>query len=381
MIPLCVPNLAGREAEYLAECIRSTFVSTVGPFVTRFEQMVADAADAEGCVATSAGTTGLHVALVALGVGPGDLVILPSLTFIASANAISHCGALPWLLDVDPSSWTLDPLLLAHVLETETRRDDEGRLVHAASGRRVAAVMPVYTLGMPADMDAITAVARRYGLPVVADSAAALGALYKGRKPGKLGADLTVFSFNGNKTVTCGGGGAVVSDNAELLRLVRHLSTTARVGSDYDHDRVGFNYRLTNVQAAVGCAQMEQLDGFIATKRRIDAAYRAAFAGRPGVGLFPAPSWAESACWFSGLTVAPPAPDAALIRERLKAAAIEARPFWKPMHLQAPYAQAPRTPMAVAEDLWPRVLTLPCGTALTEAEQAGVITRVLEALT
>lgn len=380
MIPLCVPNLTGREGEYLAECIRSTFVSTVGPFVTRFEDMVAQAADSQAAVATSSGTTGLHVALVAAGVAPGDLVVLPSLTFIASANAISHCGAVPWLMDVDADSWTLDPVLMERELAASTRIDGQGRVIHQPSGRRVAAIMPVYTLGMPADMDAVVAIARRHGLPVVADSAAALGATYKGRKPGKLNADLTVFSFNGNKTVTCGGGGAVVSDNAQLLALVRHLSTTARVGADYDHDRVGFNYRLTNVQAAVGCAQMERLDEFIAAKRRIDATYRAAFGGHPFLGQFPAPDWARSACWFSGLTLTADAPAAADIRATLKAGGIEARAFWKPMHLQAPYAEAPRSPMPICEGLWQRVMTLPCGTALTESEQQYVIAKVLESL-
>ena len=379
MIPLCVPNLCGNEGRYLQQCVETTFVSSVGPFVRRFEEEVASACDSPGAVATSSGTTALHLALVTVGVGPGDLVVLPSYTFIASANAISHCGATPWLFDIDPDSWTLSPALLAERLaaETERRGDD---LVHKASGRRVAAVMPVYTLGTPADMDGIVQVSHDYGLPVVADAAAAIGATYKGRALAAMGADLSALSFNGNKTVTSGGGGAVIGTDAEVLSMVRHLSSTARVGSDYSHDRVGFNYRMTNLQAAVGCAQMENLAAFVGAKRQIRATYDRELAGLAGVAPLPQPEWAHSSCWFSGVVLSEPAPPAEDVRQRLRTAGIEARPFWKPMHLQAPYAEAPRTDMAVCEALWPRVLTLPCSTNLSASEQAFVIELLKDAL-
>ena len=203
MIPLVVPNLNGREAEYLQQCIKTTFVSSIGPFVERFEGVVANATGVSQAVAVSSGTSGLHAALVAVGVGRDDLVVLPSFTFIASANAIAYCGASPWLFDVTEESWTLDPALLTKHFETETYQKN-GRLIHKETGRRVAAVMPVYTFGMPADMDAIVKIANDYNLPVIADGAAALGATYKGRLSGNLGADLTIYSFNGNKTVTTG---------------------------------------------------------------------------------------------------------------------------------------------------------------------------------
>lgn len=378
MIPLAVPNLTGREAEYLQQCIATTFVSSVGPFVTRFEGLVAKAAGSSKSIATSAGTTGLHVALVAAGVGRDDLVVLPSFTFIASANAIAHAGASPWLFDVTADSWTLDPALLADRLQAETQRKD-GRLIHTGSGRRVAAVMPVYTLGMPADMDAIVAVARKFGLPVIADGAAIIGAKYKGRQPGAFGADLTVYSFNGNKTVTAGGGGAVAGDDEKLLQLVRHLSTTARVGDDYHHDRVGFNYRMTNLAAAVGCAQMERLDEFVTVKRRIQHDYDYALGKLPGVGLFPAPQWAEGACWIAGITMSDAA-GAAALRQRLKQNDIDARPFWKPIHLQPPFLDCPATAQIVSTAIWERIVTLPCSTGLTAAEQTKVIETVQKAL-
>lgn len=380
MIPLAIPQMTGREAAYLMDCVETNFVSSVGAYVDRFEEMVAAAGGAARAIATSAGTTGLHAALAAVGVGRDDLVILPSFTFIASANAIAQCGADPWLFDIDPDSWTLDPVLLAAALAEATERQGD-RLLHRATGRRVAAIMPVYTLGMPADMDAISAVAREHGLPVVVDGAAALGATYKGRPSGALGADLTVYSFNGNKTVTAGGGGAVAGDDADLLALVKHLTTTARVGADYTHDRVGFNYRMTNLQAAVGCAQMESLDDFVVRKHQIAARYNSELAVVDGLGAFPDPDWADSACWFSGVTVDPARYGSVdTLRAALRESGIDARPFWKPVHLQAPFADAPCQDQRVSEALWARVLTLPCSTGLTDDEQSFVIETVRKLL-
>lgn len=395
MIPLAVPDLTGNESRYLQACIESTFVSSVGPFVNRFEQAVTQAAytafDAETpavaseeylsgplAVATSSGTSGLHVALTALGVGRDDLVVLPSLTFIASANAIAYCGATPWLLDVDPDRWTLSADLLERVLRAETEQRGD-RVIHRASGRRVAAILPVYTLGLPADMAQIVAIARAHRLPVVADAAAALGSMAGGKAVGALGADLTVFSFNGNKTVTSGGGGAVIGRCATLVGLVRHLSTTARHGEAYDHDRVGFNYRMTNIQAAVGCAQLERLATFVSAKRTIRCRYDEGFQENRYLAPFPSPAGFRSACWFSGAVVADPATtetSMASLVARLRKAGIGARSFWKPIHLQAPYRHAPRTPQPVCESLWSRILTLPCSTTLSETDQNHVIASV-----
>ncbi|MFS2179680.1 aminotransferase class I/II-fold pyridoxal phosphate-dependent enzyme [Rhizobium pisi] len=377
MIPLAVPNLAGREAEYLQECITSTFVSTVGPFVTRFEEMVAAASGARYAVATSAGTTALHAALLSVGVERDDLVIAPAFTFIASIAAIAHCGALPWLFDVSLESWTIDVKMLADKLEKETDRRADGALVHLNTGRRVSAILPVFTLGIPAEMDEINELAKSYDLPVVVDAAAGLGTDYKGCSSGSLGADFTMFSFNGNKTVTAGGGGAIVTDDPEKARLFRHLTTTARVGVDYDHDMVGYNYRMTNLQAAVGCAQMENLGRFVEVKRNIARKYREAFSDLAGIAPFPDPAYARSGHWFSGIVVNNRDPgQLADIRVRLREAGIDARPFWKPAHLQAPYVGAPRTEMTVCENLWQRIMTLPCSTGLTVADQDFVVDKV-----
>lgn len=377
-IPLAVPNLSGREGEYLQQCIETSYVSSVGPFVPRFERMVAEATGSAHAVATSSGTTALHAALLAVGVGRDDLVVLPSFTFIASANAIAHCGATPWVFDVTADSWTLDPVLLDQTLARDTRTKG-GRVIHVASGRRVAAVMPVYTLGMPADMDPIVDTARKYGLPVVCDGAAALGSGYKDRQIGALGADLTGISFNGNKTVTAGGGGAVIGADVEVVQLVKHLCSTARVGEDYHHDRVGYNYRMTNIAGAVGCAQMERLSEFVSIKRRIQMTYDQALGGLAGVTLFPKPAWAQRSCWLSGITVSTAQASVAL-RATLKVAGIDARPFWKPVHLQPPFADAPATAQCVSNIIWNRIVTLPCSTGLTERDQSRVIDLVRKTL-
>lgn len=381
MIPLAVPNLNGNERKYLNQCIDTTFVSSVGEFVTRLEKMGAEICGAKYGAASSSGTTGLHLALMGAGVGAGDLVIIPTFTFIATANAVAHAGATPWLMDIETETWTMDAAKTAAEIEANCAWQD-GKLVHCGSGKRVAAIMPVYTLGNVPDMDAINEIAARYGLPVIADAAAAIGATRDGRKIGEL-AKLTVLSFNGNKTVTAGGGGMVVGNDENILRRIKHLSTTARVTAEYDHDEVGYNYRMTNLQAAVGCAQMERLEEFLTRKRYVREFYRRAFAELPGVSLFPTPANQESACWFSGIVLNDG--NLPLIREicrQLKDAGIEGRSFWKPVHLQKPYCRAPRAAsLSVAEKLWDKIITLPCSTGITDEELdtvAGTVKKLFD---
>lgn len=366
MISLAVPNLSGNEKKYLDNCIDTTFVSSVGEYVNRFENIVAEAVKADFAVATSAGTTGLHAALTSVGVTYGDLVIVPTFTFIASANAIRHCGADPWLMDISESTWCLDPEKVREALETQCEIQDD-LVVHKNTGRKVAAVMPVYTLGNIPDMEAFRALADKYHLPLVVDAACAIGAEYKGDGFGKL-ADLSVLSFDGNKTITCGGGGAVVGNDEKLMNLVRHLTTTARVWPDYDFDMVGFNYRMTNIQSAVGCAQMERLDEFVRRKREIRAYYARSLSrlSEQGVSFFPTTE--GSSCWFSGI-VLPEKQGLDVVKElcaKLKQREIEARPFWKPVHLQAPYKGAPLEDTKTADSLWQRIVTLPCSTNITD---------------
>lgn len=367
MIPLSIPNLTGNEKKYLSECIDSTFVSSVGQFVVRLEEMVADVSGTAYAVATSAGTTALHTALMSVGVGRDDLVIIPSYTFIATANAVAHCGAEPWCVDIDEASWTMSPSILEEELKNKVVMID-GEPYHRIREKRVAAIMPVYTLGNPADIDSIKSIALKYDLPVVADAAAAIGATYQGEKAGRQ-ADVTAYSFNGNKTISCGGGGAIVSDKEEVMKRARHLSTTARVGSEYDFDMVGYNYRMTNIQAAVGCAQMERLAEFIEKKRYIRNYYKENLGDIDGISFFPEPSWGESTCWFSGIMIDEQSNIS--IREicnRLNALGIESRAFWKPVHLQLPYEKVEKSYLGVTEKIWNRILTLPCSTGITDEE-------------
>ena len=378
MISLAIPNLTGNERKYLINCIDTTFVSSVGEYVTQFEKMVAEATGSRNAVATSSGTTGLHAALNAVGVKHGDLVIIPTFTFIASANAVRHCGADPWLMDVDTSTWCLSPEVVASEIREHCEQRKDG-VYHRESGKRVAALMPVYTLGNTPDMLAFRVVADKYNLPLIVDAACAIGATFNGQPFGSL-ADLSVLSFNGNKTITCGGGGAVVGNSEEQTELVRHLTTTARVWPDYDFDMVGYNYRMTNIQAAVGCAQMERLSSFVTVKRNIHQYYKMNLEEltRKGITFFP--STEGSSCWFSGIVL--PAGEtlkmAKDICSLLKEDDIEARTFWKPVHLQKPYGNCPKSDISVSEDLWQRIVTLPCSTNITEEELFKVVISIKE---
>ncbi len=372
MIPLAMPNLTGNEKKYLDNCIDTTYVSSVGEYVNRFEEMIASSTESVGAVATSSGTTGIHAALTAVGVEHNDLVIVPTFTFIASANAVRHCGADPWLMDIDSSTWCMDAEKVKREISVHCEKRQDG-LYNIETNQRVAALMPVYTLGNTPDMAEFRAISDEYSIPLIVDAACAIGSKYNGHNIGSL-ADLSILSFNGNKTITCGGGGAVVGCNQEILDYVRHLTTTARVWPDYDFDKVGFNYRMTNIQAAVGVAQMERLDQFIATKRMVREYYTEHLMKLKDTGISFFPTTEGSSCWFSGI-VLPEGSEldkAKRICTRLKEEGIEARTFWKPVHLQEPYKNCPTSDLSVAESLWQRIVTLPCSTNITNTELARV---------
>lgn len=380
MIPLAVPDLTGCEKEYLDNCIDTTYVSSVGEYVTKFEKMTADATGSKYAVATSSGTTGLHVMLKAAGVRAGELVIIPTFTFIASANAIAHCGAIPWLMDIRKSDWCIDVDLVHEGLKKNCMKQD-GVVIHTPSGRRVAAVMPVYTLGNIPDMERLREIAETYEIPLVADAACAIGATYNEKPIGKL-ADISVLSFNGNKTVTSGGGGMVVGDDREIMNHIRHLTTTARVGTEYDFDMIGFNYRMTNIQAAVGCAQMGRLEKFVNRKRQIRKFYTSALDDLQGIGISFFPETVGGSCWLSGIVLqtGKTLDDVRLLSDKLKGKGIESRTFWKPVHLQLPYKNAPCSLNGVAEELWSRIVTLPCSTNITDNELEYVKDTIKEEL-
>ncbi len=354
-IPLAVPDLGGSESAWLQRCVADGWVSSAGPFVTDFERAVASLAGVGHGVAIVNGTAALHLALVVAGVRKGDHVVVPDWTFAATANAILMAGAVPVFVDVEESSWALDAELLERAIDQY----------------RPAAAFAVHVLGHPADMDPIMAAARPRGVPVIEDAAGAIGALYKGRPVGGLG-DAATFSFNGNKTVTTGGGGAIVTGRADWAKRARALSAQSRPGTAYRYDEAGFNYRMPNVNAALGLAQLERLDAMLAAKRAIAARYDAALAGRADLSPMPRAPWANSGCWLYSVRCASRA-DAAALVAHLDAAGVTARTFWEALSQQAPYRAFPAVRTGVAEALSGTVVSVPCSSHLTTAEQARVI--------
>jgi perosamine synthetase len=360
------PTFAGNEWRYVRECLDTGWVSSAGPFIERFEAAVAAYTGARHAVATVNGSAALHVALQVAGVEAGDEVLLPDLTFIAPFSAVRYRGASPVLLDVDPR-WQLDPDRLAAFLAEEcTMRG--GRCVNRRSGRVVRAVVPVHLLGLACEIDRIVAIARRHRLAVVEDAAQAAGVRYRGRHVGTFG-DVGILSFNGNKIVTAGGGGVLVTNNARRAAVARSLTIHAKRPGPLDsvHAGVGYNYRLTNLQAALGLAQLEQLDAFIARKRRIAAAYDRALASVAGVTPMPRTPHTDPTYWLYTIQLG----DAARVRHVLRALAaqaIGARPLWRPLHRQPPARGCQRGALHHAPRLYARSVSLPSSAHLTLAE-------------
>ena len=372
-IALCIPEIGGNEWRYVKDCLDTGWVSSVGAYVDRFERSVADCVGAKHAVATVNGTSALHVALRVAGVEPGDEVLVSTLTFIAPANAIRYAGAWPVFIDAEPEFWQMDPQRVADFLEKECAWSD-GALRNRATGRRVRALLPVHILGHPVDLDPLLALARKFGLPVIEDATEGLGASYRGERVGR-GGDIACFSFNGNKIITTGGGGMIVTGDETWAARAKYLTTQAKDDPvEYEHREIGYNYRLTNIQAAIGCAQMEQLDGFIAAKRRIAAAYRAALAGVPGITPMREAAWAASNAWLFTVRIDPAAfgRSSRELLAALSAEGIQTRPLWQPMHRSAAHAGSPHADGEVADALCAECLSLPCSAGLTEPAQNRV---------
>lgn len=358
-IPLATPDLRGKEAAYLLQCVEDNWVSSAGPFVIDLEKRMAALSNRKHGVAVASGTAALHLALLCAGVRPGDHVILPDWTFAATANAVCHAGAVPFLVDIDPATWTLSPQRVAEAIE-----------IAGKDGLNLSAMLPVHVLGHPADMDPLLALGQDAGIPVIEDAAGAIGATYKGRPVGAFG-DAATFSFNGNKTVTAGGGGMIVTDHAEFADRARHLSTQARPGTDYWHDEVGYNYRMTNLNSAVGLAQLERLDEMIAAKKRIAGFYDWEIDGRDDLMAMPRAAWAESSCWLYSVLTASPAAANDLVGH-LDGEGVGGRVFWHSLSPQPAYAHAPRHLDGSAARLSGRVVSLPCSSWITEKQLSRV---------
>jgi len=355
-VPLSVPRLDGREADYLARCISDGWVSSAGPYVARFEDKVAAYVGRARAVATMNGTAALHLALVAAGVRPGDRVVVPDWTFAATANAVYLAGATPLFVDIESRYWGLDPELLATALDGAVP---------------VAAVIAVDPLGHPAELDALSKVCASAGVPLIEDAAGAIGARVRGRQAGSAGL-LATLSFNGNKTITAGAGGMVLTDDGPMADRLVHLSRQARTGVEYRHDAVGFNYRMSNLNAAVGLAQLERIEEFLAAKRAIAAAYDEALAGREDVLPMPRAPWAESSCWLYSVRCADRDSAHDLLRHA-RSAGVEARLFWESLSGQLPFRDAPVLLRGISNGLSGTVVSLPSGSGLSAEQQERVI--------
>jgi perosamine synthetase len=376
-IPLCVPEIRGNEWALIKECLDTNFVSSVGPFVERFEREIAERVGTSYAIATVNGTAALHIALLVAGIQPGDEVLVSTLTFIAPANAIRYVGAFPVFVDAEPDYWQMDPQKVSDFLERECRYAN-GELWNKTTGRRVKAILPVHILGHPVDFDPILDAARKYNLVVIEDATESLGARYQERAVGHLG-DIACLSFNGNKLITTGGGGMIVTDNAAWARQAKYLTTQAKDDPlEFVHGEIGYNYRLTNIQAALGCAQLEQLDAYIAAKRRIAGTYAAAFADMPGLTPMRQASWAFSVYWMYTMLVdaAQFGMESRALLRYLDARKIQPRPLWQPMHLSPAQSGAFATDCGVAERLNRMAISLPCSVGLTSHDQGRVITAI-----
>ncbi|WP_459950518.1 LegC family aminotransferase [Denitratisoma sp. agr-D3] len=364
-VALHEPSFQGNEWTYLKECLDTGYVSSVGAFVNRFEADLAAYTGARHAVAVVNGTAALQVALHLAGVLPGEEVLVPALTFVATASAVMHGGAVPHFVDSETGTLGIDPVRLREYLAQATEMRG-GLCCNRRSGRVIRALVPMHTFGHPVDIDGLIAVAHDFQLEVVEDAAESLGSTVNGRHTGTFG-KLGTLSFNGNKTITTGGGGAILTNDPEMARRAKHLTTTAKVPHrwEYVHDEIGFNYRMPNINAALGCAQLEQMPRMLQSKRALYHRYVQAFSDVPGVGIVGEPQACTSNFWLQTLLLDT---DVADQRDAILQATNDAgqmtRPAWRLLHRLQPYQNCPRMNLAVAESLEQRLINLPSSAGL-----------------
>ncbi|HZG87397.1 LegC family aminotransferase [Paenibacillus sp.] len=361
------PQFSGNEWAYVKECLDTGWVSSVGKYVDLFEQKLAEAAGVRRAVAVVNGTAALHICLQLCGVEPGDEVLIPALTFVATANAVSYCGAVPHFVDSEASTLGIDPRKLDRYL-ADIAVLKEGVCHNKHTGRRIKAVVPMHTFGHPVDLDSLMDVCRTYGIELIEDAAESLGSFYKGRHTGGFG-KAAALSFNGNKIITTGGGGAIVTNDEQLADRAKHITTTAKLPHRWDffHDEIGYNYRLPNLNAALGCAQLEQMPAFLENKRRLAAKYEEAFRDVPGVAFFTEPSFARSNYWLNALLLDDQFTDQ---KDDLLAALHQSgylsRPVWTLLNRLPMFRDCPAMDLSCAERLERSIINLPSSAKLGE---------------
>ncbi|SFL45108.1 LegC family aminotransferase [Pelosinus propionicus] len=359
-IGLHEPCFAGNEWKYVKECLDTGWVSSVGKYVDQFEEKLAEYTGAKRAIAVVNGTAALHISLMLTGVEADDEVLVPDLTFIATVNAITYCGAIPHFVDVEERTMGLDPNKLAdYLLEIAELRGTDCFNRH--TGRRIKAVLPMHTFGHPVDLDALIEVCQKFHLELIEDAAESLGSSYKGRHTGNWG-KLSTLSFNGNKTITTGGGGAILTNDEELGKMAKYITTTAKVPHKWNfyHSQIGYNYRLPNINAALGCAQLEQLPDFLIRKRALAKKYIDAFSSVAGIRVFEEPAFAQSNYWLNVLMLED---NCRKYRDDVLAATnnngIMTRPVWILMHKLPMFSNCPKMDVHVAEDLEARIINIP----------------------
>lgn len=378
MIPLSIPHLGGNEWQYVKECLDTGWISSAGEYVNRFEQDVARFAGAQFGVACMNGTAGLHIAQVLLGIGAGDHVLAPSITFIATLNAIAYSGAEPILVDVESGSWQMDLNLLESWLEENTTASEiEGKIfcVSKLTNKPIKAIMPVHVLGNMGNIDQLLSIADKYHLAIIEDSTEALGSYYKGKHAGSFG-HIGVFSFNGNKIISTGGGGVIVTNDEALAKRAKHLTTQAKVSAmEYIHDEIGYNYRLVNVLAAIGVAQMEQFPDLLERKRNMDAYYREKLAGVGDIQFQEVSEDVEANCWLFTFKTS----RMRALLTYLNDNGIQSRPFWMPMNQldmfkDKLYIQNNDQ----SAEIYNTCISIPSSAGITREEQDQVISAIQE---
>lgn len=358
------PVFAGNEWSYVKECLDTTFVSSVGKFVDRFEAMLAESTGVKRAVAVVNGTAALHICLLLAGVKRDEEVLIPALTFVATANAVAYCQAVSHLIDSSPKTLGMGAEALELRLSEVAVKSADGVVRNKLTGRRIAACVPMHTFGHPVEIDEIAGICAHWGIPLIEDAAESLGSTYKGRNAGTTGL-LSALSFNGNKIITTGGGGAILTNDEKLGALAKHITTTAKVPHAwaFNHDHVGYNYRMPNLNAALGCAQLERLPDFLARKRALAQRYASAFADVPGVRFFTEPAGCNSNYWLNVLLL-DRAEDRQSVLEATNAAGYMTRPVWTLMHKLPMFADCPRMDLPVAEELEARLVNIPSGASL-----------------
>jgi perosamine synthetase len=364
-VPLHEPRFPRNESKYVQECIDSTFVSSVGKFVDRFENKLADYTGAEYAVAVVNGTAALHMALLLAGVDSGDEVLVPALSFVATANAVRYCGAKPHFVDSEERTLGMDSEALIAYLQASTEQRG-GMCVNIETGCVIRAIIPVHIFGHPCDLAGLLEVAKDFNLALIEDAAESLGSTYQGQHTGTFGL-LGALSFNGNKIITTGGGGAILTDDPELAKRAKHLTTTAKTPHrwDYIHDEVGYNYRMPNLNAALGCAQLEQLPDFFESKRNLFISYQEVFSEIAGLHLFAEPEGSHSNYWLQTLLLDETAMNQRNeILEATNSAGLMTRPTWTLLNKLTPFQDCPHAPLPVAESLEQRIVNLPSSAGL-----------------